>query len=245
MSMDLADNTKRCYMTAVEQYKGFMESRGKNPENPQVRDLCLWIAEESLFVKAESICKYWAGVKYYLDTYEAGHIARHILVKRVVRGLCKKYGLAKRDQREPITMELILQILKLVNLKDHDERCYAAACVIGFLHCLRIGEFTLTGKSDRFLKRSDWTQSADKGCIKLRRCKTDLFGRGHELRYCKMASILNPVFWMGNYASKHASWTNKKDEALFMLEDGSTLSRSKRIEWFRKKARKQIQMSTN
>lgn len=237
MSMDIAKRTKEGYDTAVAQYKAFMASRNKDHRNPEVRDICLWIAEESLFIKPESLCKYIAGIKYHLDTYNKGHIARDILVGRVVRGLCKKYGLGKRDAREPISMELLLKIMGSVDIGDHDERCYAAACIIGFLNCLRIGEFTVSGKEDRFLRKSDWKQSGDRGTIQLRRCKTDVFGRGHELKYRKMKSLLDPIFWMGNYAAKHASWTKDRDEALFMLRDGSTLTRSGMIRWFRQKAK--------
>lgn len=238
MSMDLAKKTRQSYATAVKHYTEFMDARGKDHRDPAVIDLCLWIAEESLFIKPESLCKYIAGVKYHLDTYGKGEIARNILVTRVVRGLCKKYGLSKRDVREPISMELMLRVLRTVDLQSHDERCKAAACVIGFLHCLRIGEFTVTGKEDRFLRKSDWKQTDTRGSIQLRRCKTDIFGRGHELKYCKMKSSLDPIFWMGNYAAKHVSWTKSKpDEALFMLSDGSTLTRSGLIRWFREKAR--------
>src|SRR6185503_10654216 len=65
-----------------------------------------------------------------------------------IRGVCKKYGFVRTDKREPITVQLLLRVLNSVNLGDHDERCCAAACVIGFLNCLRIGEFTVNGKLD-------------------------------------------------------------------------------------------------
>lgn len=236
IEMDLAKKTRDSYDTAIRQYQGFMISGDRDPKNPRVRDICQWIAEESLFIKTDSVLKYIAGVRYHLDGYGKGHVARDVLVNRVVRGICKKYGFGKKDHREPIALELLVRVLKSVNVKDHDERCYAAACVIGFLHCLRIGEFTVSGKTDRYLRRSDWSQEGDKGCIQLRRCKTDIFGRGHELKYCKMSSILDPIFWMGNYARKHASWSSNKNEALFMLKDGSILSRSGMIKWFRSKA---------
>src|SRR6185503_10063956 len=103
-----------------------------------------------------------------------------------IRGVCKKYGFVRTDKREPITVQLLLRVLNSVNLGDHDERCCAAACVIGFLNCLRIGEFTVSGKSDRFLRRSDWREDGGRGVVRLRKCKTDIFGRGHDLKYRKM-----------------------------------------------------------
>src|SRR5262245_26099585 len=109
-----------------------MESRNKDHRNPTVRDLCLWIAQEALFIKPESLCKYVAGIRYYLDSYGKGHIARDVLVTRVVRGVCKKYGFGKQDLREPITVEMLVRVLRSVVIGNHNERCFAAACVIGF-----------------------------------------------------------------------------------------------------------------
>ena len=78
--MDLARRTRETYNIAVQHYKGYMECRDKDPRSPTVKDLCFWIAEESLFIKPDSLCKYVAGVKYYLDTYNKGHLARDVLV---------------------------------------------------------------------------------------------------------------------------------------------------------------------
>src|SRR4051812_6497733 len=86
------------------------------------------------------------------------------MVGRVVRASVKGMG-SRGDEREPITMQLIVQILNIVEVRDHNERCFAAACVVGFLNCLRIGEFTKSKKSDRFLRRSDWKPGTDQGSI--------------------------------------------------------------------------------
>ena len=193
----LAKRTRESYATAVNRYIMFMDARSRNHEDPSVKDLCLWISQESLFIQSESILKYVAGVRYHLDTYGKGHVARDILVGRVVRGICKKYGLGKgKDAREPLALELLIKILRAVNLDEHDERCCAAACVIGFLNCLRIGEFTVSKEGENCLKRSDWKNEGERGSIRLRKCKTDIFGRGHDLKYRRMKSLLDPVFWM-------------------------------------------------
>jgi len=51
-----------------------------------------------------------------------------------------------------------------------------------------------------------------------------------------MASVLDPTFWMGNYAVRHRYWTGKTENPLFMMSDGLALTRSRMIEWFRAKA---------
>jgi hypothetical protein len=233
----LANRTKESYGTAVDQYKAFMAARNKDSIRPTATDICLWITETSLFIKTDSILKYLAGVRYYLDGHGTGQCARDVMVARVVRGLFKTYGTSSTDDREPITMYIMIAVLKSVDITDHDERCYAAAAVIGFLNCLRIGEFTSsTGADNNYLRKADWKQDGERGCIRLRRCKTDIFGRGHDLKYRKMSTLLNPIFWMGNYAQKHINRKWADDSALFLLKDGSILSRRQMINWFRAKA---------
>lgn len=52
-----------------------------------------------------------------------------------------------------------------------------------------------------------------------------------------MKTLLDPIFWMHLYATKHEAWTGDQTEALFLLKDGAILSRRRMIEWFRNKAR--------
>ena len=234
----LAKRTRESYSTAVAQYKAFMKARNKDHRKPAPRDICIWIADTSLFIKADSILKYLAGVRYHLGTYGTADVARDTLVKRVVRGLFKTYGFSQGDDREPITVYLLIRVLKSVDIDDHDERCYAAASVIGFLNCLRIGEFTVSNSGDHYLRRSDWKQEGERGSIRLRRCKTDVFGRGHDLKFRKMASFLDPIFWLGNYSRRHvvSDWHSDQNAPLFVLKDHSILNRRRLITWFRAKA---------
>ena len=215
-----------------------MKARKRDHKRPSAQDICIWIADISLFIKADSILKYLAGVRYHLAPYGTADVTRNVLVNRVVRGLFKTYGFSQGDDREPITVFLMIKVLKSVNTDDHNERCYAAALVIGFLNCLRIGEFTISRKGDTYLKRADWHQVGNRGSIRLKRCKTDVFGRGHDLKFRKMNSVLDPIFWLGNYARRHSvsTWTSDPNAALFVLADRTVLDRARLIKWFRSKA---------
>ena len=65
---------------------------------------------------------------------------------------------------------------------------------------------------------------------------TDVFGRGHFLKYRKMKSDLDPCFWMSIYAEKNQVWSGCPKDALFMTSDKKPLTRKFLIAWVRKYA---------
>jgi hypothetical protein len=207
-------------------------------QNPSEERLCKWIAFLSLFIEPISICRYLSAVRYFLNEKGQCRAADSVIVLRMIRGVCKRHGLPQHDERENMTIELLFKIMKAIDLGSHDDRCVMAACVIAFLNCLRCGEFTVSNTQDDYLKRKDWQQVGERGQIYLKRCKTDVFGRGHYVKYRKMKSNLDPCFWMQLYSEKHTRWTEDLSEPLFMLNNGEPLSRKVLIEWVRKYAAK-------
>src|SRR5690348_17135505 len=87
---DLADGTRGCYSTAIKHYMVFMSDRKKDHRYPKARDIAMWIAEQSLFIYPDSLCRYIAGVKYPLETFGTAGAASDVLGWR----------------REPITIQL-------------------------------------------------------------------------------------------------------------------------------------------
>jgi len=145
-----------------------------------------------------------------------------------------QYGLPVKDDRENVTIDLLLKIMKKIDLNDPTDLCCMAASVIAFLNCLRCGEFTVNSASDRFLKRKHWEQGDERGEIFLPYSKTDIMGRGHRIRYRKMKSNLDPVFWMKKYAASVKVWKNSDMDALFVLPNGKPLDRNTLIQWLRR-----------
>ena len=111
-----------------------------------------------------------------------------------------------------------------------------AACSIAFVNCLRCGEFTVSDKKSHILKKKDWKQSEERGEIFLEKSKTDFFGRGQMIRYRKMKTFLDPIFWMRLYSDLHQVWTSPEDP-LFMLKNGKPLDRKTLVAWIRRKAK--------
>ena len=56
---------------------------------------------------------------------------KSILVKRLIRSLSMRYGLPIKDDRENLTIELLLAIMKKIDLRDPVHLCCMAASVIG------------------------------------------------------------------------------------------------------------------
>lgn len=213
-------------------------SWNKLDENkPTVLELCKWIAFLSLFIEPISICRYLSAVRYFLADRGGAQAANDVVVTRMVRGICKRHGLPVLDDRENVTVQLLLNIMKVIDLGAHNDRCCMAACVIAFLNCLRCGEFTVKSfQQEDFLTVGDWKQVGDRGEIYLKKCKTDVFGRGHFLKYRRMQSDLDPCFWMSIYAEGNQVWSGQSKDPLFITSDKKPLTRKFLIAWVRKYA---------
>jgi hypothetical protein len=233
----LSESTWASYKSAVAKYRDYMSWNKLDENNPSEVVLCKWISFLSLFVEPISICRYLSAVRYFLAERGGCKAANSVIVTRMVRGVCKRYGLPQLDDREIVTVQLLLLIMKAIDLGVHDDRCCMAACIVAFLNCLRCGEFTVKSGQKEFLTRGDWEQEGDRGQIYLKKCKTDVFGRGHWLKYRRMKSNLDPCFWMSVYANEHKLWSGKSEEPLFMTSDKKPLSRVFLIGWVRKYAK--------
>lgn len=218
-------------------YKEFFGWKKWDYKNPSVNQICEFISYESLFIQPTSLIHYISGIKYRLseDLLREDNFD-HAKVKHLLRGIAMRYGLPERDTREPMSVELLVRIQKIIDFSDHDNRCYYAAAIIGFLCCLRIGEFTIKNKYSKFIKKSQWHQNADEGKITLERTKTDIFGRGTEIIYVKMKSKINPIYWMAKYSNENKIWKSP-DDPLFVLKSGLPLDRYKLISWLKKNAK--------
>ena len=114
--------------------------------NPTLYDICEWLTVEALIVRPQSLARYATAVGYYLKGLGLAHngrVMQHPIVKRILRGAAKKYGLPPLVQREPMTAKLFQNILRHVDLRSHNDRCLTAACIIALISCLRCGEFTV------------------------------------------------------------------------------------------------------
>jgi hypothetical protein len=223
---DIADSTWKSYDSAVRNYQEHMTACRKDYLNPTLEDICLWLTEQALIIRPQSLARYALAVEYYLKGLGLSHngrVMKEPVVKRIIRGAAKRYGLPPSVTREAVTISLLKLILKNIDLSSHNDRCLMAACIVALLSCLRCGEFTVkTQKDSQYLKRKDWKQDNERGSIYLARSKTDVFGRGNYIKYRRLACKIDPIFWMKFYADQNKVWSGNKEEALFVLDDGKS-----------------------
>jgi site-specific recombinase XerD len=153
MNDALAGRTWKSYSSAIKQYREYMAWNRLDEEKPTEEAICKWIAFLSLFIEPISICRYLSAVRYFLDENGKNEEIHSNKVSRMVRGVCRRHGLPDIDDREIITINLLLKIMKIIDLQKHDDRCCMAACIIAFLNCLRCGEFTVSSKTADFDQR--------------------------------------------------------------------------------------------
>lgn len=217
-----------------------MECIEKDERNPSEEELCYFVAYRSLFIKPLSMVKYLHAIKYYLDAIdrEQGRKVRGVIVARLIRAISIRYGLPMRDDRENMTIQLLINMMACIDMENHMDLCCMSACVIAFLSCLRCGEFTVTCSEDRYLKRTDWKQDRERGQIYLPYSKIDIFGRGHYIKFKKMKSLIDPVFWMRRYSERNKVWKGDADDPLFVMENGKALNRGVFLKWVRSTAQR-------
>jgi hypothetical protein len=105
----LAQSTWESYNSAVQQYLDYMRWVHANPHDPTLQNVCEWISYEAHFIKPGSLNKYITAVKYYLSTSGGKEykIMDHIIVKRLVESIAKRFGLSPKDDRETMSVNLI------------------------------------------------------------------------------------------------------------------------------------------
>ena len=100
-----------------------------------------------------------------------------------------------------------------------------AACCLGFFGFLRAGEFTATGGSAPPITLADVSVDSHSAPsvlkVRLRKAKTDPFGRGVELFLGKTGALICPV----SAVLKFLEVCSKENGPLLILKDGRPLSR--------------------
>ena len=105
----LAPKTRETYGSIIGMYKDYMYLKGVDDMNPDRENFLKWVAYQSLFIDPSSVSKYVQAVFYYLDTYDRGDIAKNVLIQRMIRSLSMQYGLPVKDDRENLTIDLLLK----------------------------------------------------------------------------------------------------------------------------------------
>ena len=143
------------YDCVTAKYVAFCEAYSVDPWPAHPVVLGAWILQLCSGIAVQSLGVYLAGVKYSqgLLGYPWAMGDGCDIIRRVQRFVKRKYGLAKKQFKTSVTLQVLRTILPLLpgwpHKLSHDHRMMAAASMIGLMGCLRGGEFTVKCNSKR------------------------------------------------------------------------------------------------
>ena len=236
---ELATTTRDCYRVGIEKFRDYMYWVGRSPREATPEDLAAWIAYESLFLSTGGVSKYASAVSKFLKLgkgKEGGELVHGGISGSVKTGVFKRYGLPIKDDRVPVTIKLLCDISKNVPRGQLNDVCMMAASIIGFIGCLRCGEFTVPRQNTKnYLRVRDWKCDNGRAQIFLAKSKTDQYGRGHYVKLKSLIGPIDPIIWMQRLFRLRKS--SQLNDPLFVLDDGKILSRTTLIAWLRMNAK--------
>ena len=188
----LAVKTRSLYDTGRRSYVTYCRiSMNATPFPATIQTLSSWIAMLGEHkIQPKTIKAYLAGVRSsQIDTgFEDLETFHHPVLNRIIAGIKRKNGEADKKERMPITKNILLRLVKRLDLADNAQATLHAAYCLAFAGFLRAGEFTYTIRDltdpsfeSWHLTRKSVHLEADKLFLSLPASKTDPFRRGITL----------------------------------------------------------------
>ena len=102
-------------------------------------------------IQPKTIKAYLAGVRSsQIDTgFEDLETFQHPVLNRIIAGIKRKNGEADKKERMPITKNILLRLVKRLDLADNAQATLHAANCLAFAGFLLAGEFTCAARSMR------------------------------------------------------------------------------------------------
>ena len=232
--------TRSSYECAANQFEAFVVAHGGEAFPVNAVWLAAWVLWAAMDISVPS-------VKVYLYGVRAEHISRgfdwvldgNAVVSRAVRFVSRKYGIAAKSIKFPITLDILRRLLAEVpmwpnlGLMSHDDRVFACASVIAVLGFLRGGEFLASSGSSRLLLRaSDMVVRALGRArvveIQVRHPKARWW-LASESVCCfspSASSMLDPVWLLGGMRCLSPFQDGDPRRPAFQLADGSPLAKA-------------------
>ena len=216
----------------------FCQAISKPPLPATEKILVLFVAHLSKSVCHSTVRAYLSAVRYlHLSKGLPDPLSNTVQLELVLKGI-KRKNPAKQDKRLPITPMTLENIWKVILRAPTEYTNFLmwAACCLGYFAFLRGGEFTVNGPFDPQMHLEvgdvavDDYQAPTMLSIFLKQSKTDQEKAGVRLFVGRTHQVICPVTVVLSYmAVRQKSATM----ALFVLEDGSPLSRVKLVEWLK------------
>ncbi len=139
----LSNSTRASYRSAVNHIAKFHELQKSQFAFPISSDtLCLWMAHSLDKLKYTSLRNYLHGIATtQLELGYANPLTQSPLVWRMFKAIKRLQGKQVVRQRLPITVSILAQVDKLIDISKESDLCMRAAMWLGTCGLLRAGEF--------------------------------------------------------------------------------------------------------
>jgi integrase len=188
-----------------------------------VADCSLPTAKQPLGLKHTTVKAYLAAIRsWHIKSGLPSPTVGLPRVELMIRALRKRQGDAKRE-RLPITVDLLDQLGRFLDPKNHDDSVLWAMLCTGVHGILRCGE-VLDIETQHLEEKREHT------ILTIPKSKTDVFREGAEVPLFVTGASTDPVAALARLARvrKDHKIARHKDGYLFYLADGKRASR----EWF-------------
>ena len=230
--------TRGTYESAIRNVESFMaafSSRAPFPVDPVW--LCAWLVYVSMDVSHASLKVYICGIKYGQGSLGfAWPTSGAEYIRRVMRYLKRKYGMAGKATKVALSISLLLRLFgrmpgwPILENMSHDDRVVAASSTVATLGFLRGGEFLWSRGSDRALLRGRDVVVSRRGApavvVSVPQPKTRFWLAAVDV-VCFVPEAgcpFDPV-WLVSRMRQLAPVSMGPDDAAFRMADGRPLSR--------------------
>lgn len=236
----LAPSTRRSYASGQKRFIEFCQQLGKlqpsgSPCPVDEWTLCLFVSHLAGSIQYSSITVYLSAVRaLQIEQGFNDPLLNCLRLQRVLRGIKRSQGVVKRE-RLPITDQLMMVIVKSLDLHNFDHCMFWAACSLAYFGFLRASEFTVPSSSkfspSVHLQAKDLAVDAslDPTCLQvfIKASKTDPFRNGATLHIGKGSPPLCALQAVLAYLSRRGNAPGP----LFRLQSGEPLSRPLLNKW--------------
>eukprot|EP00079_Xenopus_tropicalis_P017651 XP_004917932.1 PREDICTED: uncharacterized protein LOC101734453 [Xenopus tropicalis] len=182
----------------------------------------VWLVEQKK--SAAVVDKRMAGLAFLFKLSGIEDLTKEFSIRQAIKGF--KRGKVSRDTRRPISFELLgkLQsVLSQVCFSEFEVRLFQTAFALAFFGAFRIGELTSKSKvAPGGLSVADIQVDGERVIIRLRRSKTDIWGKGAVITLYRLdGGRACPIGCLKRYMEVRPN----TGTSLLIHEDGSPLTR--------------------
>ncbi|XP_066444625.1 uncharacterized protein [Eleutherodactylus coqui] len=145
--------------------------------------------------------KHLAGVAFLLKLHGFRDVTKEFVFRQIVRGWKKEK--AGSDARRPITYRLLCKLLDTLEVtcsNGYEVLLFRTAFLLAFFAALRIGELVPKSKFMPGGLMFDDVVTVDDGIrVRIKKSKTDVFGRGEWVPISRLGAVWCPVDTVASY----------------------------------------------